>query len=120
MSASNVSAIIMNSLAIAKSMYRYMLQNSLASSASMLRPGSTCGASGLKNATARRVLAGSSLPTICGISGISSRLCPSAIRSGQKARNRSRPTRKRVCPSMNRASWAVVPGDTVLRSTRSW
>ena len=91
-----------------------MLLKSLVSSAARGSISITSGVSE-RNSAAARSRARALVPdTICGSVEISSSATPSATRSGQKATSTSMPSRASAA-----AMRSVVPGYTVLRSTKS-
>src|SRR3989338_10333798 len=109
-----MSAIIMNSFAIAKLMYLYMFVNSLASSVLRAYEWIILFVNVLKTFSALFALSLSKVPIIVGISFNSSSENPWAILSWQKAKKKSFPTLNFVFFSMNLLRYSVVPGVTVL------
>ena len=94
-----------NWFATANFMYRHVLVNSLASSASLLVVRRVLAASRPNSASARSAAAAVSAPMIWGSVWSSSSAWPSAIRSGQNATSTRRPRSSRAA-----ATYSVVPG----------
>jgi hypothetical protein len=107
-------AIMKNWLTAANLMYRQVLVNSLASSASSGSSGTMLWVSSPNRRAARSRTASLRADTIWGSEYSSAIAWPSAIRSGQKATSTATSRSATI-----RSTSAVTPGYTVLRNTRS-